>query len=267
MSVVHGGNVVVDGPILLAAGVAALAGFLSFASPCCLPLVPGYLSLVSGSLGAHLMSARGRDCAAPDQSPDRSARLRTTAGAVLFVTGFAAVFTAYGAAFGALGRALVLHQRALTVAFGSLTVLLGVSFAGLLPRAPWAWRSWRVSYRPRAGLLGAPLLGVLFGLGWTPCIGPTLSSVLALATTTAGATRGAVLAFVYSLGLGLPFVFAAAFADRAARTFAWPRRHALALMRVGGVSLALLGAAQVTGLWSQLVTVAQGWAANWGTTL
>ena len=208
MSVVHGGNVVADGPILLAAGVAALAGLLSFASPCCLPLVPGYLSLVSGSLGAHLVSARGRDCAAPDQSPDRSARLRTTAGAVLFVAGVAAVFTAYGAAFGALGRALVLHQRALTVALGSLTVLLGVSFAGLLPRAPWAWRSWRVSYRPRAGLLGAPLLGVLFGLGWTPCIGPVLGSVLGYtAAATSSPLRGALYLNIGHTGLdyaGLP---------------------------------------------------------------
>lgn len=181
---------VLSGSLLLALPIAALAGAVSFFSPCVLPLVPGYLSYVTGVSGADLAEAR---------------RGRILAGTLLFLAGFTAVFVSFGAAFGYAGNALLEYQEPLIRILGALTVLMGLSFMGVLPGMN---REWRLHRRPALGLAGAPMLGVLFGVGWTPRIGPTLAAVQALAFTEASAGRGAVLTVAYCAGLGVPFLVA-----------------------------------------------------------
>jgi cytochrome c-type biogenesis protein len=242
-------SAVTDGPVLVALPVAAAAGLVSFLSPCVLPLVPGYLSYVTGLTGADL---------ADTQSPAEGSTLVRTAavrgrvllGSALFVLGFSAVFVSEGALFGGLGAALVEHRAVVDRVLGAVTVVLGLAFLGLVPGLQ---REVRFHRLPAAGLAGAPVLGVLFGVGWTPCLGPTLGAVQTLAYTQASAGRGALLTGAYCLGLGLPFLLAALAFRRALGAFDMVKRHYAVVMRVGGVLLVVVGLLLVFGLWDGLL--------------
>lgn len=286
---------VTDGSLLLALPVAAVAGLVSCLSPCVLPLVPGYLSYVTGMTGADLQdraaggpataatpavgpeagSAVGTplsvgssagavtadsravavleraDPAAPVQPP----RGRVLLGSLLFVLGFSAVFVSLGAAFGGLGQWLLVYDDIVYRVLGVLTVVMGLAFLGLIPGLQ---RQARLSWLPSTGLAGAPLLGVVFGVGWTPCLGPTLAAVQTLAYTSASAGRGALLTAAYSLGLGLPFVLAALGFRRATGAFVVLRRWSPHLTRFGGAMLVVIGLLLVSGLWQQIMVQLRG---------
>jgi cytochrome c-type biogenesis protein len=250
-------GLVTDGPLLVAAGVAALVGLISFASPCVLPLVPGYLAYVSGLVGTGAPADEpGSGGTATAVRTAVSPRTRMVLGAVLFVLGFTVVFVAFGTAFGGLGRLLLQHADLLNRIFGVITILVGLAFLGWLP---FLQRTARITARPAAGLAGAPLLGIVFGLGWTPCLGPTLSAVYSLAFTEATATRGAILGLAYCLGLGIPFVLVALGARWAVGATSFLRRHARTVTRVGGAVLVLVGLMLLTGAWTELM----GWLRSW----
>ncbi|MEW2631092.1 cytochrome c biogenesis protein CcdA [Streptomyces sp. NPDC048389] len=232
-----------EGALPLALPLAVLAGLVSFFSPCVLPLVPGYISYVTGMGGTDLAEAR---------------RGRMVTGASLFVLGFTVVFVSGGALFGYFGSTLQEQREVLSKVLGGLMILLGVFFMGLMP---WlTQREFRFHKRPAAGLAGAPLLGGLFGIGWTPCLGPTIASVNVLAFQEATAGRGAVLMVAYCLGLGLPFVLAAVAFRRALGAFGWVKRHYTWVMRIGGGMMIATGLLLLTGAWDTLVQEMQGWS-------
>lgn len=236
---------VLNGALLLALPIALLGGLVSFFSPCVLPLVPGYLSYVTGVAGTDLAEAR---------------RGRMVAGASLFVLGFTAVFVSSGALFGYFGDTLQDNKGVLNKVLGALMILLGVFFMGLMP---WmTQREFRIHKRPVSGLVGAPLLGALFGIGWTPCIGPTLASVIALSSQQGSAGRGAVLTIAYCLGLGVPFVLAAVAFRKALGAFGWVKRHYVWVMRIGGTMMIVTGLLLLTGAWDQIVQDMQSWSAG-----
>jgi cytochrome c-type biogenesis protein len=226
---------VLSGTLVVALPVALVAGLVSFFSPCVVPLLPGYLSYATGLSGVDLENAK---------------RGRMVLGSFLFVVGFSFVFVAFGTASGALGDWLIVYTRQISVVLGFLTILLGVAFVGLVP---WLQRDVRVHRVPAVGLAAAPLLGVLFGLGWTPCIGPTLSAVQVLALHEGTATRGALLSVAYSLGLGIPFLVAGFAFRRMLGAVKWIRRHQAWVTRLGGMMLIMVGLLLVTGLWDQWI--------------
>jgi cytochrome c-type biogenesis protein len=259
-------DLVTDGPLLVAAAVAVLAGLISFASPCVLPLVPGYLSYVTGLVGSGARVAAAAPAgegavATAVRTDERPSRGRMVTGALLFVLGFTLVFVTISTAFGGLGRLLLEHNDAITRVLGVVTILVGLGFLGWLPLLQ---RTARITARPAVGLAGAPLLGIVFGLGWTPCLGPTLSAVNSLAFTQATAGRGAVLGIAYCLGLGVPFVLVALGARWAVGAMSFLRRNARTVTRVGGVVLIAVGLMLVTGAWTELMQWLRGWLAATG---
>lgn len=236
---------VLSGTLLLALPIAVFGGLISFFSPCVLPLVPGYLSYVTGVSGTDLADAR---------------RGRMFLGSTLFVLGFTAVFVSGGALFGGFGSQLLQHREVISKVLGGLTILLGLAFMGIMSR--FTSREFRIHRKPAIGLAGAPMLGVLFGIGWTPCIGPTLASVQVLALNEASAERGAVLTVAYCLGLGLPFVIAAIAFRRTLGAFSWIKKHYVWVMRTGGGMLVVVGLLLVTGAWDRIVYEMQVWSSD-----
>ncbi|MEU5691485.1 cytochrome c biogenesis CcdA family protein [Actinosynnema sp. NPDC020468] len=237
-----------SGPLLLATGVALLAGTISFASPCVVPLVPGYLAYLAGLVGAEAPAVQ-------DGEDRKTGRWRVTGAALLFVLGFTVVFGLASFAVLGLTEVLWLQEDLFQRIGGVVTIAMGLVFIGLVPVLQ---KDFRLRRRPRAGLVGAPLLGAVFAFGWTPCVGPTLAGVLALTrgTEVGSATwRGVVLVLAYCLGLGLPFVLIALGARWAVRATTWLRSHVRQVQLFGGVLLILVGIALVTGLWGEFV----GW--------
>jgi len=285
MSVV---SLVSSGPLLLAIPVAAAAGAVTFLSPCCLPLVPGYLAYITGMSGADAATAVAADDASTTEEAMATAAVataggtvtggtsaagaalpagngsgrsqpagrhtgRTVAGTALFVVGFSTVFALAGLAVGGLGQLFSGHDTTITRVLGGVTILLGLLFFGAFDRFMFAGRVFKPSVMPKAGLAGAPLLGVLFGIGWTPCIGPTLSAVLLLSAQSGTAARGAFLAFVYGLGLGIPFLIVALAFTRVVNLLSFFKRNARMVSRIGGIMLVAVGLLEVTGGWTSAI--------------
>lgn len=221
-------NTIMDGYLITAFPIAIFAGLISFISPCVLPLVPGYLSFAAG-----YSQAKGR----------------IFLGSLLFVLGFSALFISYGALFGELGTQIAVNEEIITRVLGAFTILMGLIFIGIFPMAP--------TFRPRmsttGGLIGAPLLGFLFGVGWTPCIGPALATVQTLAFQESSAFRGALLSLGYCIGLGLPFIASGLFLDRSKALRTFLVKSGDKVSRIGGALLVLIGLLQILGLWSNLM--------------
>lgn len=251
------------GPLLLALGACLLAGLVSFASPCVVPLVPGYLSYLAGLVGAEAppatiaQAAGGQPSSVAVESAAQAARagkMRVAGAAGLFVAGFTVVFVlATATVFGVI-QTLNVNRELLQRIGGVVTILMGLVFIGLIPALQ---RDTRMEPRRLTSIAGAPLLGGVFALGWTPCLGPTLSGVMAVAAGTDGTTaaRGVALIVAYCLGLGLPFVILAFGSASALRGVGWLRRNSRTIQIIGGLLLVAVGAALVTGVWDQFV----GW--------
>ena len=291
------GHLVDSGPLLLAMPVALAAGAVTFLSPCCLPLVPGYLSYLTGMSGTavrdggsaeapaatapgaaagavRVAGAGGGTMTVPVASAPAASGLavpakgRAVLGTLLFVLGFSVVFAIEALALSSAALSLRDHEQVLTRILGGVIIVLGLMFVGALDRFSFSGRIFRPQFRPRAGLAGAPLLGAVFGLGWTPCIGPTLAAVLTLGVTTGSSGRAVVLAFVYALGLGIPFLLVAVAFQRGIRVFGFFRRHGRLITQIGGALLIAVGVLEVTGAWGSAVVWLQAhWLAGYNSPL
>ncbi|GAA1989397.1 cytochrome c biogenesis CcdA family protein [Amycolatopsis minnesotensis] len=238
-----------SGPLLLAAGVALLAGAISFASPCVVPLVPGYLAYLAALVGAEAPAVSAGE-------ERKKGRYAVMGASLLFVLGFTVVFVATLGTLVWLSDALTLNQDLIQRIGGVLTIGMALVFLGWIP---WLQREVRSHHVPRGGLWGAPLLGAIFGLGWTPCLGPTLSAVTSMASATGGVeARGYLLILVYCIGLGVPFLVIALGARWAVRATDWVRRNGRKVQIFGGVLLLIVGVLLVAGLWGDLM----GWIRN-----
>jgi cytochrome c-type biogenesis protein len=217
-----------DGFLLVAFPIAILAGLISFVSPCVLPLVPGYLSFAAG-----YSKAKGR----------------VFLGSILFVLGFSVLFISYGALFGGIGSRIATNEETITRVLGVITILLGLIFMGSFPMM----RTFSPKISTSGGLIGAPLLGFLFGIGWTPCIGPALATVQTLAFQESSAARGAILSFGYCIGLGAPFIASGLYLDKSARLRRFLTKRGDLISKIGGALLILIGIAQLLGFWTDLM--------------
>jgi cytochrome c-type biogenesis protein len=236
-------QLVVSGPLVLAGGVALLAGLISFASPCVVPLVPGYLAYLAALVGADAPPAT-------DAEPAKQGRFRVVGAVGLFVLGFTLVFAAGVGSLVWLADSIVVNQDWLMRVGGVLTIVMALVFVGLIPKLQ---KDIRVHRVPNVGLAGAPVLGAIFALGWTPCLGPTLAAVLAVASSTGGtAARGYLLVLVYCVGLGVPFLLIAIGARWAVRASGWLRRNGRRIQLAGGALMLIVGILLVTGLWEDL---------------
>lgn len=241
------------GPLLAALGVCVLAGLVSFASPCVVPLVPGYLSYLAAVVGVDGVSVDEAQPASSAIKASPAARWRVAGSAVLFVAGFTTVFVLDTVAVLGMTTTLTTNQVLLQRVGGVLTIVMGLVFVGLIPALQ---RQVRFSPRQFTTVAGAPVLGAVFALGWTPCLGPTLSGVITVAAATDGAnvTRGIVLVIAYCLGLGIPFVLLAFGSARAVAGLGWLRQHSRAIQVFGGVLLIAIGAALIAGVWDDVVS-------------